>query len=102
MKYKARIEAWLQSVIRKEIANTDIEGRVGKEIEKLRYDYLPHGACWLCSMPVSRSRGYYMWTGKMFCTETCLKKYAQLIQKPDGSGKYLHGQLVEEFKPLVK
>lgn len=101
---KNKIKTWLSSVVVEAIKSAPIEQRVGEEIEKLRYDYLPHGACWMCSMPVSRKGGYEMWTGKMFCTRNCTEKYASLIQKPDNSFQYMKsvdGTLhpVEVFTP---
>lgn len=99
--FKKTIEAWSTGIIiqavAKAIAVAPIENRVAAEIEKLRYDYLPHGACWMCSMPVSRKGGYQMWQGKMFCTDACLHKYAGLMQKPDENFKYIQGHPVEIF-----
>ena len=101
----------LENTIKKLIINATLEGVskasidqsvasvVAAEVEKLRYDYLPHGACWMCSMPVSRRRGYSMWKGKMFCTEQCLRKYHSLMQNPANRNRTLEGEPIEEFKP---
>lgn len=98
-KLKLKIEKWLNNIIVNAINSTKIEERVGVAIEKLRYDYLPHGACWMCSMPVSRTKGYSMWRGRMFCTEQCLEKYAGLVSKPSEDYKIIDGDVVEVFKP---
>ena len=96
-----KIKNWLANIVREAIQevikNSPIEDRVGMEIEKLRYDYLPHGACWMCSLPISRTGGYIMWTGKMFCSDICLEKYHSLMQKPNENYKLLDGQPVEVF-----
>lgn len=98
-KIENKIENWLTRIISKAVLDTKIEDRVRVAIEKLRYDYLPHGACWMCSMPVSRSGGYSMWKGKMFCTDNCFEKYRSLIQLPNESYRYIEGEPVEVFKP---
>lgn len=99
MNIKTKIENWLKELIISSIKSAKIEERVGSAIEKLRYDYLPHGACWMCSMPVSRGKGYSMWRGRMFCSEQCLEKYSGLIAKPDEDYKIIDGDIVEKFNP---
>ena len=97
------IKKWFVDLITKAVADAvskaPIEARIAESIEKLRYDYLPHGACWMCSMPVSRTGGYQMWRGKMFCTEECLKKYAGLTEHPQENYKILNGDSIEVFPP---
>ena len=107
---KDKIENYLNKLIIKAVTSAfsqiRIEDRVGVAIEKLRFDFLPHGACWMCSLPLSRGRGYFMWMGKMFCTNTCLRKYYGLMQVPDGTPTSLKApdglqHPIEVFEPKV-
>jgi hypothetical protein len=103
-KIKQKIKEFFKEVVKEAVKESDINKQVAESIEKLRYDYLPHGACWMCSMPVSRSGGYDMWMGKMFCKEQCASKYSSLMQNPDQSFKYLPDNKgaqhpVESFQP---
>lgn len=98
-----KIKQWLTSVVKESINEINIaeivRTQTEKSIEKIRYDYLPHGACWFCSMPISRTNGYQMWRGKMFCQDSCFNKYKQIIQKPDENYKMFDGDPVEVFNP---
>lgn len=98
-----KIEKWLKNTIKEAVESLNLEKlvklQVEESIEKLRFDYLPHGACWLCSMPVSRKGGYTMWQGKMFCNKTCFDKYSQIVQKPDDKHFMFNGDPIEIFNP---
>ena len=108
---KERFEQWLTTIVQKGIESiidtklNSIDTKVGstikQEIEALRHEYLPHGACWFCSNPVSRGSGYRMWQGKMFCTENCLTKFHGLIQHPDNNYVHLDGEPILVFKAKI-
>ena len=81
------------------VIESAVEKSLSKDnIHEVMLNNIPHGRCWLCSGGISKNSKRATWKGMLFCSEDCVRIYAQLVNKPDVNYKYIDGEPINIIK----